>query len=66
MKLAKSLDAADTYIELSRKDNKPQLEKLKADNPYGFDIGKSRDAKYGRASLTRDCSHRSHWLREAS
>ncbi len=39
MNLAKSLGAADTYIELSRKDNTAQLEKLKADNPYGFDIG---------------------------
>ncbi len=39
MNLAKSLDAADTYVELSRKDNKPQLDKLKADNPHGFDIG---------------------------
>ncbi len=39
MQLAKSLDAADTYVELSRTDSQPQLEKLKADNPYGFDIG---------------------------
>jgi D-arabinitol dehydrogenase (NADP+) len=39
MELAKSLDAADRYVELSRKDNKPQLEQIKKDNPYGFDIG---------------------------
>ncbi|RMZ76204.1 hypothetical protein DV737_g4925, partial [Chaetothyriales sp. CBS 132003] len=38
MDLAKSLDAADEYIELSRKDPGPQFEKLKKDNPYGFDI----------------------------
>ncbi|KAK9781054.1 putative NADP-dependent mannitol dehydrogenase [Seiridium cardinale] len=36
--LAKSLDAADTYIGLSRKDSTPQWEQLKKDNPYGFDI----------------------------
>lgn len=38
MDLAKSLDAADEYIELSRKDPSAQFSKLKADNPYGFDI----------------------------
>lgn len=38
MNLAKDLDAADTYVELSRNDSAPQLEKLKKDNPYGFDI----------------------------
>lgn len=39
MDLAKSLDAADTYIELSRSDPSAQFAKLKEDNPYGFDIG---------------------------
>lgn len=38
MDLAKSLDAADVYIELSRKDPEAQFEQLKKDNPYGFDI----------------------------
>ena len=38
MNLAKSLDAADEYVELSRKDPAPQFEKLKSENPYGFDI----------------------------
>ncbi|CAM1503882.1 Fc.00g014730.m01.CDS01 [Cosmosporella sp. VM-42] len=38
MDLAKSLDAADTYIELSRSDPDGQFAKLKEDNPYGFDI----------------------------
>ncbi|KAJ2906950.1 alcohol dehydrogenase GroES-like domain-containing protein [Zalerion maritima] len=38
MELAKSLDAADTYVELSRSNPGEQFEKLKADNPYGFDI----------------------------
>jgi D-arabinitol dehydrogenase (NADP+) len=39
MELAKSLDAADTYVPLSRTNSAPQWEKLKNDNPYGFDIG---------------------------
>jgi D-arabinitol dehydrogenase (NADP+) len=38
MDLAKSLDAGDVYVELSRKDPSAQFEKLKAENPYGFDI----------------------------
>ncbi|KAK9446835.1 chaperonin 10-like protein [Limtongia smithiae] len=38
MALAKQLDAADEYIELDRGDATPQFEKIKADNPYGFDI----------------------------
>ncbi|PGH19172.1 chlorophyll synthesis pathway protein BchC [Polytolypa hystricis UAMH7299] len=38
MNLAKSLDAADEYVELSRSNPTAQFEKLKADNPYGFDI----------------------------
>jgi D-arabinitol dehydrogenase (NADP+) len=38
MELAKSLDAADVYVELSRKDPGPQFEKFKKENPYGFDI----------------------------
>lgn len=39
MDLAKSLGAADTYVELSRSDPSAQFEQLKEDNPYGFDIG---------------------------
>lgn len=38
MDLAKSLDAADEYVELSRKDPSAQFEQIKKDNPYGFDI----------------------------
>ncbi|KKZ67840.1 alcohol dehydrogenase [[Emmonsia] crescens] len=38
MDLAKSLDAGDEYIALSRSDPSAQFAKLKADNPYGFDI----------------------------
>ncbi|KAG8405354.1 hypothetical protein J3458_022014 [Metarhizium acridum] len=38
MDLAKSLDAADTYIELSRESPQAQFDQLKKDNPYGFDI----------------------------
>ncbi|KAF7551960.1 hypothetical protein G7046_g7564 [Stylonectria norvegica] len=38
MDLAKSLDAADTYVELSRSEPEAQFTKLKADNPYGFDV----------------------------
>ncbi|KAF8466229.1 chaperonin 10-like protein [Kalaharituber pfeilii] len=38
MDLAKKLNAADEYIELSRENPQAQFDKLKADNPYGFDI----------------------------
>lgn len=38
MELAKSLNAADTYIELSRSNPDAQFQQLKKDNPYGFDI----------------------------
>lgn len=38
MDIAKDLDAADEYIELDRKDPDAQWAKLKADNPYGFDV----------------------------
>ncbi|KFA78356.1 hypothetical protein S40288_05008 [Stachybotrys chartarum IBT 40288] len=38
MDLAKSLEAADHYIELSRSNPDEQFSTLKADNPYGFDI----------------------------
>ncbi|KPM37208.1 D-arabinitol dehydrogenase 1 [Neonectria ditissima] len=36
--LAKSLDAADTYIELSRSDPAKQFAQMRTENPYGFDI----------------------------
>ncbi|OKP12939.1 D-arabinitol dehydrogenase 1 [Penicillium subrubescens] len=38
LELAKKLGAGDEYIELSRQDASAQYAKLKADNPYGFDI----------------------------
>ncbi|KAI9792431.1 MAG: hypothetical protein M1816_002315 [Peltula sp. TS41687] len=38
MELAQKLGAGDTYIELSRSNPDEQFQKLKADNPYGFDI----------------------------
>lgn len=38
MDLAKSLDAADVYVELSRTNPSAQFEMLKKENPYGFDI----------------------------
>ncbi|KAK7205262.1 putative sorbitol dehydrogenase [Myxozyma melibiosi] len=38
MALAKSLDCADEYIELDRKNPEAQFQKLKDDNKYGFDI----------------------------
>jgi len=38
MTLAKNLDAADTYIELSRSNPEEQFAQIKKDNPYGFDI----------------------------
>lgn len=43
MELAKSLDAGDFYVPLSRSNPAPQWEKIKKDNPYGFDIGESVD-----------------------
>lgn len=39
MDLAKSLEAADTFVELSRENPEEQFAQLKKDNPYGFDIG---------------------------
>ncbi|KAJ5602103.1 alcohol dehydrogenase [Penicillium lagena] len=40
MELAKSLDAADEYVELPREAQAAavRMEKLRTDNPYGFDI----------------------------
>ncbi|KAF8842015.1 GroES-like protein [Paxillus ammoniavirescens] len=38
MDIAKDLEAGDEYIELDRQNPEPQWEKLKADNPYGFDV----------------------------
>lgn len=38
MDIAKELDAADEYIELDRQNPEPQWQKLKQDNPYGFDV----------------------------
>ena len=38
MDLAKKLDSADVYIELSRTNPEEQFQKLKEENPYGFDI----------------------------
>ena len=38
MDLAKSLEAGDEYVALSRQDPSAQFEKLKKENPYGFDI----------------------------
>ena len=39
MDLAKSLEAGDEYVALSRQDPSAQFQKLKEENPYGFDIG---------------------------
>jgi D-arabinitol dehydrogenase (NADP+) len=38
MELAKKLGAGDEYVELSRTDPEVQFQKLKSENPYGFDI----------------------------
>jgi D-arabinitol dehydrogenase (NADP+) len=38
MNLAKSLGAGDEYVALSRQDPSAQFEKIKSENPYGFDI----------------------------
>lgn len=44
MDIAKSLNAADDYVELDRGDSEHQWEQLKTDNPYGFDVVVSRNA----------------------
>ncbi|KAF7797653.1 hypothetical protein EIP86_008853 [Pleurotus ostreatoroseus] len=36
--MAKRLEAGDEYIELDRENPGAQWEKLKSDNPYGFDV----------------------------
>ncbi|KAJ7627606.1 chaperonin 10-like protein [Mycena polygramma] len=38
MDIAKDLDAGDEYIELDRENPEAQWQKLKDDNPYGFDV----------------------------
>ncbi|KAF5026116.1 hypothetical protein F66182_1804 [Fusarium sp. NRRL 66182] len=38
MELAKNLDAADYYVELSRANPEEQFAQIKKDNPYGFDV----------------------------
>jgi D-arabinitol dehydrogenase (NADP+) len=38
MELAKKLNCADEYVELSRKDQSKQWADLKAKYPYGFDV----------------------------
>ena len=38
MDIAKQLNAADEYIELDRQNPEGQWQKLKEDNPYGFDV----------------------------
>jgi threonine dehydrogenase-like Zn-dependent dehydrogenase len=38
MDLAKKLGAGDEYVELSRENPEVQFQKLKSENPYGFDI----------------------------
>lgn len=38
MELAKKLDCADEYVELSREDPSKQWEELKVKYPYGFDV----------------------------
>ena len=38
MDIAKQLEAADEYIELDRQNPEAQWQKLKDDNPYGFDV----------------------------
>ncbi|MCJ1372399.1 hypothetical protein MMC20_003623 [Loxospora ochrophaea] len=38
MDVAKALAIGDSYVELSKEDPTPQLEKIKKENPYGFDV----------------------------
>ena len=45
MDIAKRLEVADEYIELDRSNPESQWQKLKQDNPYGFDVVVSRSGK---------------------
>lgn len=54
MELAKKLDAADHYVELSRSNPEVQFEKLKKDHPYGFDIVVEAT---GSAKILEDAIH---------
>ena len=47
MDLAKSLEAGDHYVELSRS----QFNQLKQDNPHGFDIGTLHPCTFSRGRL---------------
>ncbi|KAL9113258.1 MAG: hypothetical protein Q9227_002593 [Pyrenula ochraceoflavens] len=38
MDAARRVNAADTYVELSREDSRPQYEMIRKENPYGFDV----------------------------
>jgi D-arabinitol dehydrogenase (NADP+) len=38
LELAKTLDAADEYVALDRNEPEAQWERLKRENPYGFDV----------------------------
>ena len=38
MDLSKQLGTADEYVELSRSDSTPQYERLRKENPHGFDV----------------------------
>lgn len=59
MELAKSLEAADKYVPLSRKDATPQWDQIKKDNPYGFDIGKlGKPRTHVNRQTDRICSRR--------
>jgi D-arabinitol dehydrogenase (NADP+) len=54
MDLAKKLDAADVYVELSRSNPEAQFEQIKKDNPYGFDIVVEAT---GSAKILEDAIH---------
>lgn len=38
MDIAKKLEVADEYVELNRSNPETQWQKLKQENPYGFDV----------------------------
>ncbi|KAI9681393.1 MAG: hypothetical protein M1817_002676 [Caeruleum heppii] len=54
MQLAKNLGAGDVYVELSRSNPEEQFEKLKKENPYGFDIVVEAT---GSAKILEDAIH---------
>jgi D-arabinitol dehydrogenase (NADP+) len=58
IKIAKELEAGHEYIELDRQTPQAQWEKIKQENPHGFDVVvRTNIASFGPAN------HQDHWIR---